>query len=218
MPDTCAHCKKTGAEGTGALQLCAECEPASYYSRLCPEADWKLHKVYCTNEPLRPRVNRPLYARVGMSPQNQWLLPSASGQSFLPGGLSYGILGKSAIYAISGGLFDCMGCAGTYRRVIGSYRLCACCEYEYEQRSKGSYAGEDPIPEFRDFLGEADAKGLLPAWWSCAKRAECESLAADSCGNSYLGHAVGDHSIQKKYADRLVPLKICILVEKICCR
>jgi len=140
---------------------------------------------------------------------------SASGQSSLPGGRTQGITGDALLNAISGGLFDGLSHADAYRRIIDSYRLRVEDEYVFEQSNKGIYAGEDPNPEFRDFLNKAETKKLLPAWWSRAKRAECESLSTDSRGDSYLGHAVEKHDIQEKYADSLMPLKIRVLAEKI---
>jgi len=52
MPNACAHCKKTGAEGADALKCCARCKATNYCSRVCQKADWKQHKKFCSDEPL----------------------------------------------------------------------------------------------------------------------------------------------------------------------
>ena len=87
--------------------------------------------------------------------------------------------------------------------------------YTFAGDACGLYAGQNPLPDFRRFLNLAEKrKGVLPLWWSPAKRKECERQAV--VGKfSNLNGAVEKHDIVENYGDPLMPMKLRSLAEKI---
>ncbi|KAI9879369.1 MAG: hypothetical protein M1830_008667, partial [Pleopsidium flavum] len=184
---SCAACHKTGSS-SHPLKLCAKCRKTTYCSRDCQKADWKTHKKDCSR-----------FSAAGAQQSAQ--APRFDQQSMLDG------LSKSVLHNLSK--------KEVYRRLIDAYRMRVEDLYVFEGESTGLYGGDDLLSEFRKFLSncEARAKDMLPEWWDPNARKECETLAMDESGGSYLKHAVKKSDIQDKYGDNMMPLKLRRLAE-----
>lgn len=78
------------------------------------------------------------------------------------------------------------------------------------------YAGDNPLPDFRRFLKLAEKrKGLLPQWWSVAKREECERMGMVGKQWSSLLCAMEKTDVVEHYGDPLMPMKLRALGEKV---
>ncbi|KAL9002025.1 MAG: hypothetical protein Q9188_005020 [Gyalolechia gomerana] len=105
-----------------------------------------------------------------------------------------------------------------YIQLIDSYRMRVEDDYKYACDNHGLYAGEDPAPEFAQFLNLAEKrKGLLPEWWNKETRAACEAMGADSSKENWadLSCAVEKHDIMEHYKDNTMPMKLRLLAEKV---
>lgn len=183
---SCATCQKTGSSSQ-PLKKCAKCHETTYCSRDCQKADWKRHKKDC--------------ARLASANAADNSAPTDS-QAILDG--------------LSGSVLRNIPKREVYRRLIDAYRMRVEDLYKFECDPTGLYDKKDPVPLFREFLTrcETRAKDMLPDWWNADERRECEKLATDPSGGTYLGHAVEKHDIQEEYNDSLMPLKLRRLAEK----
>jgi splicing suppressor protein 51 len=89
-------------------------------------------------------------------------------------------------------------------------------EYAFGGNGVGIYTGEDPFPEFKEFLDLTEKRaGLLPPWWSAGKRRECERIARGGHRWSDIICAVEKSDIQEHYGDNTMPMKLRVLREEI---
>ena len=89
-------------------------------------------------------------------------------------------------------------------------------DYVFAGDTHGLYNGDDPLPDFREFLDLAESRdGILPAWWCGAKRAECEARAVGNAEWSDLNAAVEKADVMEYYGDSLMPMKLRLLAEKV---
>ena len=89
-------------------------------------------------------------------------------------------------------------------------------DYKFAGDTRGLYNGDDPLPDFQEFLDMAETRsGILPSWWSDAKRTECEKMAVDAAEWSDVNAAVEKQDVIEHYGDRLMPMKLRLLAEKI---
>ena len=89
-------------------------------------------------------------------------------------------------------------------------------DYVFAGDTRGLYNGDNPLPDFRRFLNMAEKRsGILPSWWSQAKRRQCEKKAVDTAAWSDLNAAVEKRDIIDHYGDPTMPMKLRILAEKI---
>lgn len=99
--------------------------------------------------------------------------------------------------------------------IIDSYRMRIEDEYAMNGEAFGLYEGEDPVPDFIEYLDMAEKKGgILPHWWNPKKRSECFLMARTS-SDCNLGHAVQKQDIIDTYGDRLMPMKIRMIAEMV---
>lgn len=85
----------------------------------------------------------------------------------------------------------------------------------YAGNPRGRYAGEDPLPVFREFLDLAEKqKGLLPSWWNEDKRRECERVATGGDGWANINFVVEKSDIMEHYHNTM-PMTLRVLGEKI---
>ncbi|KAL8868943.1 MAG: hypothetical protein Q9174_004646 [Haloplaca sp. 1 TL-2023] len=105
-----------------------------------------------------------------------------------------------------------------YTHLIDAYRLRIEDEYTFtgDVSMNSLYGGGNPIKDFRRFLNKAEKKtGILPSWWSKAKRTKCEEISQDEEEWSYLGSAVEKSDIQEHYKNPLMPMQLRLLAEQI---
>ena len=102
------------------------------------------------------------------------------------------------------------------RRLIDSFRLRVEDTYTFEGKLTGIYGGEDPLPQFVEFLTKCEehAKEMMPPWWGPEAKRDCTAMASDKNGGNYVGHAVEKADIQEKYGDDMMPFKLRVLSEK----
>lgn len=100
--------------------------------------------------------------------------------------------------------------------LIDCYRMRVEDEYVTMGDGRGLYGEMDPLNDFRGFLNEAEKRnGLLPAWWSKAKRKACEKLAVKRGQWAYIGAPVEKSDVVEHYMDPLMPMKLRMLGEQI---
>jgi mitochondrial splicing suppressor protein 51 len=82
-------------------------------------------------------------------------------------------------------------------------------------KDKGSVykSAQNSLQPFKKFLGlAASRQGLLPSWWSDAKRAKCEQLGLNE-GWSSLARKVTKLKIIERYGDDRFPMQLRMLGE-----
>lgn len=105
-----------------------------------------------------------------------------------------------------------------YTHLIDSYRMRVEDEYVFTGNigRDSLYGGGQPIKDFRRFLDKAEKRsGLLPSWWSAAKRKQCEGVAVDKNEWSCLAFAVEKSDIQEHYKNPMMPMKLRMFAEKV---
>lgn len=104
----------------------------------------------------------------------------------------------------------------TFRQLIDCYRMRVEDDYNFSGDTRGLYNGDDPLPDFQEFLDLAEARnGILPGWWSDAKRRKCEKRAVGTARWSDLNAAVEKQDVIEHYGDPSMPMKLRLLAEKI---
>ncbi|KAF2196477.1 hypothetical protein GQ43DRAFT_445066 [Delitschia confertaspora ATCC 74209] len=105
-----------------------------------------------------------------------------------------------------------------YGYLINAYRLRVDDDGKFTStiRQNSLYSDNpQPIRDFRQFLDSAEyRKGLLPSWWSNAKRAECKRLAQRG-GWHTLNGAVEKSDIQEHYGDNMIPMELRLIAERV---
>lgn len=193
---TCANCHKSQADLSQPLKRCANCQDQWYCSRDCQKADWKAHKPLCASSQHSNTHTKP---HATTNPDAE---PKSSLDSFKDIGAD------DYLHRFSE--------KDTFRQLVDCYRMRVEDDYFYAGDTRGLYNEDDPLPDFQDFLDQAEAKGgILPSWWSGAKREECEAIAVDTEEWSDLYAAVEKHDIVEHYGDRFMPMKLRVLAEKI---
>lgn len=100
--------------------------------------------------------------------------------------------------------------------LIDSYRMRVEDESNFRGQISGSYNGGDPVPEFKKFLGLAEANnGILPRWWTAEKRDACVAKGSAKSGWANLYSAMEKSDIQEHYGDGQMPMKLRMLAEEI---
>lgn len=211
----CATCKKSPPQVS--LKQCAKClsTTVKYCSRDCQKADWKTHKKTCgkSGQGVRLPTAGPSTAASGIA-----------GGASPPKGLDSPIQ-KPFTRLGDGTYLHDRPEKDVYRILIDAYRLRVEDEYaiEMENAEDSVYSGEtNPAVLLRGFrrrfLDPAESRtGLLPAWWNAEKRAECEAMALDRSKNNWydLSCAVEKSDIIDHYGDRLFPMQLRMLAEKV---
>ena len=182
----CGTCSKTEEELGAALLKCAKCHSVRYCNKECQRKDWKTHKHCCGK-------------------------PKSVPDTPLPNGKTlFDMIGGSTIHHLPE--------KEAYAYLIDSYRLRVEDEYVFtgDIGNDSLYGGGQPIKDFRRFLNKAEKRsGLLPSWWSAAKRKECEKVAVDKSGWSCLAYAVEKSDIQEHYGNPSMPMQLRMYAEKV---
>ena len=130
----------------------------------------------------------------------------------LQGGSSRNVFAKID----DGTYFDSLPEKDAFAQIIDSYRLRIEDEYKFRGDAGGLYAGEAPLPDFRQYLNRAKKKGgVLPKWWSREKRRACGRRAVDRAQWSDLNSAVEKADIMEHYGENIMPIKLRMLAEKV---
>jgi mitochondrial splicing suppressor protein 51 len=185
----CNTCHVLESETDHQLKHCAKCPTTLYCSRECQKSDWKSHKLVCAGQK-NPAPTGP--HNPGFHGINAFL--GLDKNDYL-----HSLPEKEA-----------------FAQLIDCFRMRVEDEHVYGCNNIGVYAGEDPRPEFREFLDLAETReGILPAWWSVEKRKECEGMAVDGEGWNDINCAVEKSDIMEHYGDNTMPMKLRVLGEKI---
>ncbi|TFB00501.1 hypothetical protein CCMA1212_007795 [Trichoderma ghanense] len=166
----CGRCKHDPAvnEPASTLLTCGNCKAVQYCSIICQLRDWKAHKsIYCVN-PINIPVD--ILARPHKAP---FLMTTiANPFARLSKGIWLHDRHKQDVYIL----------------LIDSFRL-----REYDDYTFGGTSNADSVysgrpsscPAFRRFLYQAEAKGLMPPWWTDHKRVECLTKAIDRSADNW---------------------------------
>ena len=193
----CANC-----QGTASKQ-CGKCKSAAYCSRECQRKDWKAHKKTCGRASgTDDGSDQPSAASGGRNPF-KFQVHSISDPASLAKELGNDFLHNVPQQKV-------------YARLIDSYRIRIEDTYVMTGEAIGLYGGENPLVGFREFLDLAESReGLLPPWWSRAKRMECVKLGTTKDQWSDLSCGVEKPDIQEHYKDPMMPMKLRVLNERI---
>ncbi len=191
---TCGKCHSSQADPP--LKRCAKCLNTWYCGRECQKADWKVHKAFCATSQQSNVQNNP------KATTNFDAMPKVVGDFFR------GICADDYLLHFSE--------KDAFRQLIDCYRLRVEDDYSFSGDTRGLCNGDDPLSDFQDFLDLAETrKGLLPSWWSDAKRRECEKRAVGTTEWSDLNAAVEKQDVIEHYGDPTMPMKLRLLAEKI---
>ena len=190
----CAKCHKTQADKP--LKRCAKCQNEWYCSRDCQKAQWKTHKAFSSSSQQTNTQNKP------QNTTNFDAMPKIFGDFFK------NICQDNYLHQFSQ--------KDAFTQLIDCYRMRVEDDYNFAGDTRGLYNGDDPLPDFQEFLDMAETRsGILPSWWSDAKRTECETMAVDAAEWSDVNAAVEKQYVIEHYGDRLMPMKLRLLAEKI---
>ncbi|KAM0255247.1 hypothetical protein ACHAQJ_005955 [Trichoderma viride] len=198
----CAGCRHDPATNKPALTLlsCDNCKSIEYCSIQCQLADWTAHKnIYCVEPAIIPLDTL-------VKPHLTSFLKTSLANPFAR--LSKGIWlhdrHKQDVYAL----------------VIDSFRLREADDFWYagQKNNESIFNGRmSSCPPFRRFLDQAEAKGLMPPWWSDKKRVECLTLGLDQRSDNYhdLYATTRDVEILVKYEDAIMTMQLRMFAESI---
>jgi splicing suppressor protein 51 len=187
---TCTTCKTPQSTLLTPLKRCAQCHTQQYCSRDCQKADWKAHKKVCDSNASNP-------------------FPRPAGAH------NPGFITANALFGGDDDELHQMSEKDLYVRLIDCFRMRMEDEYVFAGNNFGIYGGEDARPVFRKFLGLAEKReGLLPKWWSQAKKRECEKVAL-SHEWADITCCVEKSDVIEHYGNPMMPMKLRILGEKI---
>ena len=193
---SCGKCHRSQADIS--LKRCAKCVNQWYCGRDCQRADWKTHKAICIS-PQQTDTQKP-----GQTTTYFNAVPNVVGdifKSICPDDYLHHLSEKNAF----GQLIDC-------------YRMRVEDDYVFAGDTRGLYNDDDPLLDFRKFLGMAETRvGVLPGWWSVKKRRECEKRAVNSARWDCLYYAVQKQDVIEHYGDPTMPMRLRLLAEKIYC-
>ena len=102
-----------------------------------------------------------------------------------------------------------------FAAIADSYRLRVEDEYKFQGDAGGLYAGEDPLPDFEDFLDKVErCDDILPSWWNKEKREACVLQALKSGEWSNISAAMEKSDIIEHYNDPLMPMRLRMIAER----
>ena len=191
---------------------CSRCQLALYCSKDCQKEDWKNgHKRICGKTP-KDAMAEELDATLNMF--------GASSPSTSVAGMNISQLssrpGKAPKFIRDAAYLNSLSESDAMLRIIDSYRLRVEDEYTFEGEAGGLYGGDDPVPDFKDFLIKAEKKGgILPSWWSLEKRQECIRLGRRRNHFNSLYFAVEKSDIIEHYKDNWMPMKLRMIAQMV---
>jgi mitochondrial splicing suppressor protein 51 len=213
----CTTCKISESSLANALKRCAKCQTTPYCSRKCQQADWKSHKKVCNKN----KDDASPFANAGQTDGGgEAVNPDLERleQTFKMFSLAGGTADVENIFnsPVKPGYLSRLPEHKAFAAIADSYRLRVEDEYKFRGDAGGLYAGENPLPLFQEFLDQAEQCGdVLPSWWDGAKRRACERQAMRSSEWSCLKSAVEKSDIIKHYGDRLMPMRLRMLAERV---
>jgi len=206
MSRECAHCQKLeppqASTGTpGYLKQCAKCRSVLYCSRDCQKVDWKRHKKHCGT--------RATEATAPQSPPSTSQGSEANELDQMLAMFSGNLSGSAPEFLRNASYLSSLPEIEAFAIIVDSYRMRVEDEYVFRGNVRGRYAEEDELLDFRKYLTQAEDKGgILPKWWSGAKRSACERFACDTNQWSDISCAVEKADIIEHYKDRWMPMKL----------
>ncbi|KAF8861842.1 hypothetical protein BDZ45DRAFT_671659 [Acephala macrosclerotiorum] len=205
-PQSCSKCHKPQSDLPQPLKRCAKCQTTLYCSRECQKDDWKVHKRICASQAA---------AHDGPSAPSPTSNPSSS--SSAGGQHNPGFHSMNQMLGLARNDFlHKLPERQAMVQLIDCFRMRCEDEYAFGANTVGIYNGDDPLPDFNEFLTLAEKRnGILPSWWNNAKRRECVRLATGGDQWADISSAVEKSDIQEHYGDSMMPAKLRILGEKI---
>ncbi|KAL7935445.1 hypothetical protein V8C35DRAFT_279174 [Trichoderma chlorosporum] len=198
----CARCQHDPAISEPALTLrtCLNCESVEYCSVQCQLTDWKAHRnLFCVNPTSIP-------VDTLAKPHRVPFLKTHISNPFarLAKGIWLHDRHKQDVYAL----------------LIDSFRLREADDFAYGgiTNNDSVYSGRvSSCPAFRRFLYQAEAKGLMPPWWSDQKRVECLTKGIDKRPDNYhdLHAMTRDIEIVVVYEDAIMTMQLRMFAESV---
>ncbi|KAL8286594.1 hypothetical protein RQP46_004122 [Phenoliferia psychrophenolica] len=101
-----------------------------------------------------------------------------------------------------------------FGRLVDAYRFRKEDEYTMSGDASGLYGGEDPLPDFVDFMQQAVRRKVVPGWWTKGDmKAICDFAdGGDEWAN--INHAVEKSDIQEHYENPMMSMSLRMLAEK----
>ncbi|KAL6886320.1 hypothetical protein HDV57DRAFT_526192 [Trichoderma longibrachiatum] len=200
----CARCgrQQDPAVNEPALTLltCDNCKAVQYCSLNCQHRDWKAHRnIYCVN-PINIPVD--VLAKPHKAPFLMTTLPNPFAR--LSKGIWLHDRHKQDVYVL----------------LIDSFRLREYDDYTYGGTSNADsiYSGRpSSCPAFRRFIYQAEAKDLMPPWWTDQTRVECLTKAIDrSADNWHDLHAMTrDVDVVVVYEAAIMAMQLRVFAETV---
>ncbi|OPB47063.1 hypothetical protein A0O28_0071870 [Trichoderma guizhouense] len=198
----CARCRHDPAVNEPALTLrsCLNCEAVEYCSVKCQLTDWMVHRnLFCVNPSAIPPDTLAKPHRVPFL-KTHITNPFAR----LAKGIWLHDRHKQDVYAL----------------LIDSFRLREADDFNYGGMTNNDsvYSGRvSSCPAFRRFLYQAEAKGLMPPWWSDQKRVECLTKGIDKRQDNYhdLHAMTRDIEIVVVYEDAIMTMQLRMFAESV---
>lgn len=198
----CARCQHDPAVTQPALTLrsCLNCEAVEYCSVECQLTDWMAHRnLFCVNPTAIPLATLAKPHRVPFF-KTHITNPFAR----LAKGIWLHDRHKQDVYAL----------------LIDSFRLREADDFNYGGMTNNDsvYSGRvSSCPAFRRFLYQAEAKGLMPPWWSDQKRVECLTKGIDKRQDNYhdLHAMTRDIEIVVVYEDAIMTMQLRMFAESV---
>ncbi|QDS68763.1 hypothetical protein FKW77_004997 [Venturia effusa] len=227
-PRQCTKCAKPETSLAIPLKWCAKCKSSFYCSRGCQQQDWKVHKKICTKQAAQASKER-FENEMGSSVHDFMggTAVSASGSNFQD------VIARSLEAARAAGidtgededawededdddnLDDDFLSKFKKQLAMGTDAFASDEPNEYvytgEVSNDSLYGGGNPHADFKRFLNKAEKKDLLPAWWSSAKRKECEKVS-----RPLVMCAIEKSDLRGKYPDNpFIAMELRALAEKV---
>ncbi|PNP51375.1 hypothetical protein THARTR1_08025 [Trichoderma harzianum] len=198
----CARCQHDPAITEPALTLrsCLNCEAVEYCSVECQLTDWMAHRnLFCINPSVIPLDTL-------ANPHRVPFLKTHITNPFarLAKGIWLHDRHKQDVYAL----------------LIDAFRLREADDFTYSGMTNNDsvYSGRvSSCPAFRRFLYQAEAKGLMPPWWSDQKRVECLTKGIDKRQDNYhdLHAMTRDIEIVVVYEDAIMTMQLRMFAESV---
>lgn len=198
----CARCQHDPAVTQPALTLrsCLNCEAVEYCSVACQLTDWMAHRnLFCVNPTAIPPATL-------AKPHRVPFLKTHISNPFarLAKGIWLHDRHKQDVYAL----------------LIDSFRLREADDFNYGGMTNNDSVYSSRVsscPAFRRFLYQAEAKGLMPPWWSDQKRVECLTKGIDKRQDNYhdLHAMTRDIEIVVVYEDAIMTMQLRMFAESV---
>ncbi|PTB66845.1 hypothetical protein BBK36DRAFT_1117194, partial [Trichoderma citrinoviride] len=198
----CARCQHVPAvnEPASTLLTCGNCRVVQYCSTICQLRDWKAHRsIYCVN-PINIPVD--VLGKPHKAPFLMTTLPNPFAR--LSKGIWLHDRHKQDVYVL----------------LIDSFRLREYDDYTFGGTSNADsvYSGRpSSLPAFRRFVYAAEAKGLMPPWWTDQKRVECLTKGIDRSADNWhdLHTMARDVDVVVVYEAAIMAMQLRVFAETV---